>query len=151
MTRVSSSLKTLVAAGLAGAVFGIGLAVSRMTDPTVVLGFLDVSGDFDVRLLCVMAGAVLTTLLGFPLVLRRARPWFEERFRLPVTRVIDTPLVLGAVLFGLGWGLSGYCPGPVLVSAAAGVPTAIAFLAAMLIGAGLHGLWSRLTRRVLPP
>lgn len=132
-----------LAALLAGAVFGAGLALSRMTDPNIVLGFLDVAGDFDPRLAFVLAGAVVTTLIAFRLVLRRGRPWLADRFRLPLARTIDPPLVVGALLFGVGWGLAGYCPGPALVGAAAGVDSALVFVAAMLAGSLLQGMTSR--------
>ena len=132
-----------LAALLAGAVFGAGLALSRMTDPNIVLGFLDVAGDFDPRLAFVLAGAVVTTLIAFRLVLRRGRPWLADRFRLPLARTIDLPLVVGALLFGVGWGLAGYCPGPALVGAAAGVDSALIFVAAMLAGSLLQGMTSR--------
>ncbi len=131
------------AALLAGALFGAGLAWSRMTDPHVVLGFLDLAGDFDPRLAYVLAGAVVTTLITYRAVLRRPRPLLEERFRLPLSRAIDRPLVAGALLFGIGWGLSGYCPGPALVGAAAGVDGALVFVASMLAGSLLQGLTSR--------
>jgi len=127
-------MKRIVAAFLAGAVFGLGLVVGRMSDPNVVLGFLDVAGDFDPSLLFVMAGAVGTTLVAFRFVLRRERPLFDGDFHLPTAKVVDARLVGGAALFGVGWGLSGYCPGPLLVGVAGGSATALLFLPAMLVG-----------------
>ena len=127
-------MKRIVAAFLAGAVFGLGLVVGRMSDPNVVLGFLDVAGDFDPSLLFVMAGAVLTTVVAFRFVLRRERPLFDGDFHLPTAKVVDARLVGGAALFGVGWGLSGYCPGPLLVGVAGGSATALLFLPAMLVG-----------------
>jgi uncharacterized membrane protein YedE/YeeE len=127
-------MKRIVAAFLAGAVFGLGLVVGRMSDPEVVLGFLDVAGDFDPSLLFVMAGAVGTTLVAFRFVLRRERPLFDGDFHLPTAKVVDARLVGGAALFGVGWGLSGYCPGPLLVAVAGGSATALLFLPAMLVG-----------------
>jgi uncharacterized membrane protein YedE/YeeE len=132
-------MKRVVAALLAGALFGIGLVVSRMSDPTVVLGFLDLFGaHFDPTLLIVFASAVATSLLGYRLALGRGRPLLDSNFRLPTAQAIDTPLVLGAAIFGVGWGLSGYCPGPALVAVAAAVKTGLVFLPAMLAGALLQ-------------
>jgi len=91
----------------------------------------------------VLASAFVTTLIAFRLVLRRGRPWLADRFRLPLARTIDPPLVVGALLFGVGWGLAGYCPGPALVGAAAGVDSALIFVAAMLAGSLLQGMTSR--------
>jgi uncharacterized membrane protein YedE/YeeE len=112
--------------------------VGRMTDPNVVLGFLDVAGDFDPTLLFVMLGAVATTALAFRFVLKRDRPLFDEAFHVPTRTQLDRDLVAGAALFGVGWGLAGYCPGPVLVGAAGGAWTALAFVPAMLAGAWLQ-------------
>ncbi|MBD9379546.1 DUF6691 family protein [Pseudoxanthomonas sp. PXM04] len=136
-------MKRWFAALLAGALFGAGLALSRMTDPNVVLGFLDVAGDFDPRLAFVLAGAVATTGVAFRLVLRRRRPLLADRFRLPLSRAIDRPLVIGALLFGIGWGLAGYCPGPALVGAAAGTDSALIFIAAMLAGSAVQAMTAR--------
>ena len=127
-------MKRIIAAFLAGAVFGLGLVIGRMSDPNIVLGFLDVAGDFDPSLLFVMAGAVCTTLIAFRFVLRRERPLFDGDFHLPTAKVVDARLVGGAALFGVGWGLSGYCPGPLLVGVAGGSATALLFLPAMLVG-----------------
>jgi len=131
-------MKRVVAAFLAGALFGVGLVLGGMSDPNVVLGFLDVAGDFNPALLFVMAGAMATTLIAFRFVLRRDRPLFDDDFHLPTATVIDKRLVIGAALFGVGWGLAGYCPGPLLVGVAGGVSTAIWFLPAMLAGALLQ-------------
>jgi len=136
-------MKRWFAALLAGALFGAGLALSRMTDPNVVLGFLDVAGDFDPRLAFVLAGAVATTGVAFRLVLRRRRPLLADRFRLPLSRAIDRPLVIGALLFGIGWGLAGYCPGPALVGAAAGADSALIFITAMLAGSAVQAMTAR--------
>jgi len=127
-------MKAAVAALFCGALFGVGLAIARMTDPLVVLGFLDVFGDFDPTLAFVLLGATMTTGIAFYFVTRRARPILAAEFQLPATRTIDLPLVLGAAIFGVGWGLAGYCPGPALVGAGAGVSTALLFLPAMIVG-----------------
>ena len=136
-------MKRILAAGFAGAVFGIGLAISGMTDPNVVLGFLDVAGAWDPSLAFVMLGAVGTTTLLFRLVLRRGRPVFDPDFHFSMSRALDRRLVVGAGAFGVGWGLSGYSPGPVLVGATAGAWTALMFVPAMLAGAWLQ---RRMTR-----
>jgi uncharacterized membrane protein YedE/YeeE len=130
--------RSALAAFVAGALFGLGLVVSRMADPRVVLAFLDVAGDFDPSLLFVMAGAVAVTAVAFRLVLRRPKPVLAESFTLPTRHEIDTPLVRGAVLFGIGWGLAGYCPGPALVALAGGARDALVFVPAMVLGGWLQ-------------
>lgn len=132
----------ILAALLSGVLFGLGLAVSGMTDPAVVLGFLDLFGDFNPALMFVLGGAVGTTMLAFRLVLRRPAPLLEDKFQLPTRKDIDARLVIGAGLFGIGWGLAGYCPGPALVSAGALVDTALVFVPVMLVSGVL-------TRRLL--
>lgn len=134
----------LLAALLSGVLFGLGLALSGMTDPAVVLGFLDVFGDFNPALMFVLGGAVGTTLLAFRWVLRRPAPLLADGFQLPSRKDIDARLLVGAGLFGIGWGLAGYCPGPALVSAGALVDSALVFVPVMLLGG-----W--LTRRLLAP
>ena len=122
---------------LCGSVFGLGLGVSQMVDPRKVLGFLDVAGAWDPSLAVVMAGALAVTGLGFRFVLRRPAPRLAERFRLSAQRLIDARLVAGAVLFGVGWGLAGYCPGPAIASLGFGNGEALWFVPAMVFGAGL--------------
>lgn len=119
---------------LSGILFGVGLALSGMTDRGRVLGFLDVAGDWDPTLLFVMGGAVLVTLASFRFVLRRPRPVLEAQFHLPSRKHVDGPLVGGAVLFGIGWGLAGYCPGPALASLTALTPNPWLFCAALIAG-----------------
>ena len=123
-----------VTALLAGLVFGFGLALSGMTDSNKVLGFLDVTGAWQPALAFVMGSAVLVTFIGFRLVLKRAAPLFAPTFSLPRKRHIDTPLVLGAALFGIGWGIYGYCPGPALTSLIYGRPDTLYFVTAMVVG-----------------
>lgn len=127
-------MNRLLAALVAGALFGVGLALARMTDPTVVLGFLDVTGRFDPTLAFVLGGAVGTTAIAFKLILRRRQPLFAGDFELPLSRVVDVPLLAGAAIFGVGWGLAGYCPGPALVALAANIGTALVFVLAMVTG-----------------
>ena len=123
---------------VAGLIFGLGLAVSGMTHASKVLGFLDVTGNWDPSLLLVLGGAVAVTVVAFRFILRRPAPVLEEKFKLPVARVIDGPLVVGAAIFGIGWGISGYCPGPgIALLAAPGWETWV-FIPAVLLGAFLH-------------
>ena len=135
-----------VLAGLAaGTLFGAGLAVSGMADPAVVLGFLDLAGSWNPALALVMAGAVSVAFAGYRLVLRRGRPLWGERFALPAARAIDARLLGGAALFGIGWGLAGYCPGPAVASLAALRPGTLAFVLAMLGGMILARTLARAT------
>jgi uncharacterized membrane protein YedE/YeeE len=131
-----------VAALASGVLFGAGLAVSHMTDPAVVLGFLDVAGDWNPTLAFVMGGALVVTAAGYRLVLRRERPLLEPSFQLPTRRDVDARLVGGAAAFGLGWGLVGFCPGPALAALASGQPGVFGFVAALAAG-------SLLARRAL--
>ncbi|WP_266170835.1 DUF6691 family protein [Dyella subtropica] len=132
-----------LAALFAGALFGLGLVVSHMSDPRVVLGFLDLAGDFNPTLMFVLAGAVGVTAIAFWVVLRQPRPVLDESFHVPVTRRIDRPLILGAAIFGIGWGLAGYCPGPALVNLGAGLAEAMVFVPAMLLGGVGYRLLAR--------
>jgi uncharacterized protein len=99
-----------------GIIFALGLTVSEMINPARVIGFLDVTGRWDPTLLLVMAGALAVTIPGFPLILRRPKPFLATRFSLPTKSRIDPPLILGAAIFGVGWGLAGFCPGPALLA-----------------------------------
>ena len=125
----------IVSAALAGLIFGIGLALSGMLDPARVIGFLDVAGGhWDPTLVFVLGGAVTTAFVGFALVRRRRAPLFDSGFHLPQTTAIDGRLLGGAALFGVGWGLVGYCPGPAIASLGfVGEPAAI-FALAMVAG-----------------
>lgn len=125
----------IVAPLLSGLLFALGLGVAGMTLPENVLAFLTFR---DPGLLLTMGGATAVTLLGFPRVLRRERPVFGLRFVLPTRRDIDRPLVVGAALFGVGWGLVGLCPGPALTGLAGGSPQVLLFVLAMLVGMLLH-------------
>lgn len=138
-----SSPRITLAALVSGALFGLGLAMSGMTDPQRILGFLDVFGDFNPALLFVLGGAVTTTMLLFRFVLRRPAPVFAQRFQLSNLRSIDRSLLIGAALFGIGWGLAGYCPGPALVGLGVLSSEALWFVPAMVVGMVLHKLISR--------
>lgn len=126
------------AAAIAGALFGAGLALAGMTDPRRVLGFLDVTGDFDPTLAWVLASALLVSAVGQRWALRRAQPLCAPRFQLPAPRGIDRRLLLGAALFGIGWGWGGYCPGPAIAGLAVASREALWFVPAMLAGFWLH-------------
>ena len=127
-------MKRNAAAFGAGALFAVGLALSGMTRPAKVVGFLDLAGDWDASLAFVMMGAIAVHFVAYRVVLRRPAPLFDVRFHLPTRKDIDLRLVLGAALFGVGWGLGGYCPGPGLVSAAAGSLGAIVFVVGLTVG-----------------
>ena len=137
-----------LAALLAGGLFGVGLVVSQMTNANKVVNFLNVAGDWDPSLALVMVGAIGVHLVLFRLILRRSSPLFAERFRVPARTDIDTRLVGGAALFGVGWALGGFCPGPGIVSLPSGGTHALVFVGAMLGGMLLlHGVDSLRTRR----
>jgi len=136
-------MKQAAAGLLGGVVFGFGLALSGMTDTNRVLGFLDIAGDWQPALLLVMASAVLVTLCGFALVRRLGKPLFAATFHLPTRRAIDTRLLGGAAVFGVGWGIYGYCPGPALTALLYLQRDTVVFVAAMLAGMWLG---SRLQR-----
>ena len=127
-------MAVIVAAGLSGLLFGLGLAVSGMTDPQVVIGFLDVAGAWNPALMFVMGGALVVTAIGFRLVIGRGRPLLGEVFALPTASRLDVRLIGGAAVFGVGWGLAGYCPGPALASLSAATLGVWVFVAAMSAG-----------------
>ncbi|MCG6659749.1 YeeE/YedE family protein [Halomonas campisalis] len=119
---------------IAGLLFGLGLALAGMTDPARVLGFLDVAGAWDPTLMFVLGGAVVTTFIGYRLVFRRLRPLLGDAFQLPTRQDLDARLIGGSALFGIGWGLSGYCPGPAIASVGGLTAPLFAMLVAMVAG-----------------
>lgn len=127
-------MKPTAAAAASGALFGVGLAISGMTRPEKVVGFLDLAGAWDASLAFVMAGAILVHFIAYRVARRRAAPLFDTRFHLPTRKDIDRKLLVGAAIFGIGWGLGGFCPGPGIVAAASGSLPAIAFVVAMTAG-----------------
>lgn len=131
-----------VSALLIGLLFGAGLAISGMMNPAKVLGFLDIAGNWDPTLAFVMGGALIVALPATLLARRRERPVLAERFDMPTRRSLDTPLIAGSALFGLGWGLVGFCPGPAFAALATGYWQAGLFVVAMLAGMAIF----RLTR-----
>lgn len=132
---------------VAGLVFAAGLVLGGMTQPQKIIGFLDVTGNWDPSLAFVMLGAVGLHAVAYRLIVRRSRPLFSDRFLVPKRSDLDRPLVLGALLFGIGWGLGGYCPGPALVATGAGVPDAAIFVAALMGGHWLFGRFHRWSHR----
>jgi hypothetical protein len=124
----------LFTALMTGVLFGFGLSLSEMINPARVIGFLDVAGKWDATLLFVMGGALLVTAPLFPLILRRARPLLDRQFFVPTKSAIDRPLIVGAAIFGIGWGLGGFCPGPALAGLATASPSMALFVVAMIAG-----------------
>lgn len=128
----------VIASILCGILFGVGLVISDMVNPGRVLAFLDVTGAWDPSLALVMGGALIPSTIAYAIKHRRSRPVFETQFHVPDNRSVDAPLVGGAVLFGLGWGLVGLCPGPAIGSLVTGRWEAALFAAAMLAGMFAH-------------
>ena len=134
---------------LVGLLFGLGLIVAGMTDPSKVTGFLDLGGAWDPSLAFVMGGAILVGLGAFAVAKKRTRSFLGGAMQLPTSSQIDKRLVLGSVLFGSGWGLAGFCPGPAIVSLGAGNTKAFAFVLAMLLGMVLFELAEKRQRTIL--
>jgi len=132
------SMPRLIVALFAGALFGVGLAVSEMTNPAKIIGFLDVAGEWDPTLMFVMGGALLVTIPAFRLILRRPHPLLADGFALPTKTALDGRLLGGAALFGVGWGLSGFCPGPAVVALVTGLLPVFAFVGAMVGGMAIY-------------
>jgi uncharacterized membrane protein YedE/YeeE len=116
MTPVSKTILRLFIALIAGTLFGLGLSVSQMIDPAKVVNFLNIFGQWDPSLAFVMGGGLLVNAIATPLILKRKQPIFTTMFRVPVKSQIDSRLIVGGALFGIGWGLAGYCPGPMITS-----------------------------------
>src|SRR6201986_3014841 len=136
-------MPVIIASFLSGLIFGLGLLISGMTEPDKVLGFLDFFGAWDATLAFVMAGACIVAGAGFALARRRSAPLFAAKFSWPSRSDIDAPLVAGSALFGIGWGVSGICPGPALVNLAGLAAPMIVFVAAMALGMFGFDLWQR--------
>jgi hypothetical protein len=134
-----------LASFVCGLLFGVGLLISGMTQPAKVLGFLDVLGRWDPTLAFVMAGALVVSGIGFALTRRRAAPLLAPQHLWPTRRDIDRPLIVGSLMFGVGWGLAGLCPGPALENLASLSPRVVVFVVAMGIGMILQDLWQRRT------
>ena len=126
---------------LAGIIFGAGLTLSDMVNPARISNFLDFAGNWDPTLIFVMAGGLAVTTLGYRFIFRRSSPVVDEKFHLPTQRQIDLPLIGGAALFGVGWGLAGICPGPALADLVTLDPKVLVFVAAMLVGMIAASAW----------
>lgn len=132
------SLSAKLSIFLSGLLFGIGLVISGMSNPAKVIGFLDIAGNWDPSLALVMGGGLLVTLPAFHWVLKRKHPLFEASFYLPSAKDIDSKLLGGAALFGIGWGIAGFCPGPALTALLTFNPTVLLFVGSMIIGMIIH-------------
>ena len=119
---------------MSGVLFGLGLSISGMINPTVVLGFLDIAGEWNPALMFVMVGALLVTTIGYKLVFKRQAPVYDTEFHLPLRQSIDIRLLTGAACFGVGWGMSGYCPGPAISGLVFFQPETLTFVFCMFIG-----------------
>lgn len=124
----------VASAFIVGVLFGLGLTISQMIDPAKIIAFLDIAGAWDPSLLVVMASALAVSFIGYRIVLAREKPAFEPAFQLPTKTGIDRPLLAGSALFGVGWGLSGLCPGPAISAAALGRGEIYVFLVALIAG-----------------
>ena len=133
----------MVASLLCGLLFGAGLLISQMVQPTKVLAFLDIFGAWDPSLAVVMMAALAVSVPGFALAKRHARPVFAEECSWPIKTGLDQQLVIGSMLFGVGWGLVGLCPGPALESLATLSPGILMFVIAMAVGMVLHDIWQK--------
>ncbi len=133
-------MRAYLASLLIGTVFGVGLTVSEMINPAKVIGFLDFAGDWDPTLGVVMAAALAVATLGFAIVRRRREPGLGGTFRIPSRTDVDSRLIGGAVVFGVGWGVAGFCPGPAIAAVATGLWPVLVFVAAMMAGMWLHRL-----------
>jgi uncharacterized protein len=133
-------MKLIAIALISGLLFGVGLTLSQMTNPNKVLGFLDLAGNWDPSLIFVMAGALTVTLLSFRLILKCPAPVFDKAFYLPSKSAIDKTLLIGAAIFGIGWGISGYCPGPSVAGLGLGTSESIVMVFSIYLGFIAHRL-----------
>ncbi len=140
-------MKSTLAGFGSGALFGLGLIVAGMTKPEKVIGFLDFTGSWDPSLMFVMGGAVMVHFILFRVVRRLPTPVFDTKFHIPTRRDLDVRLLIGAALFGIGWGLGGFCPGPGLVSLASGSLAPIVFVLAMTAGMLVQRTWDSIRLR----
>jgi uncharacterized membrane protein YedE/YeeE len=135
-------MSSIVVAFFTAVLFGIGLGVSGMTLPAKVIGFLDITGNWDPSLAFVMIGAIAVHALSYRWITRRSSPLLSAKFQIPTRRDIDWKLVVGAAIFGLGWGLGGLCPGPSIVASASGHVSVLTFVASMVAGVFLHKVFT---------
>lgn len=127
-------MRRTILAALIGLVFGTGIALSGMANPAKVLNFFDIAGTWDPSLAFVMGGALIVTAIGYWVVLRRDKPVCEAKFHLPTNRKLDVPLIAGSAVFGIGWGIAGFCPGGAIPALGLGEMSAWAFVGSMLVG-----------------
>lgn len=132
---------------ICGFIFALGLGISGMTEPAKVTAFLDFSGQWDPTLLFVMVGAILIYAVGYRLVVKTSKPLLADRFQIPPFRKVDRPLALGSAIFGAGWGLAGFCPGPALTSVASLQPQPLVFVSTMLLGMAFYE-WTQRRRNL---
>jgi uncharacterized membrane protein YedE/YeeE len=128
---------------LVGLIFGIGLILAGMTNPAKVIGFLDITGTWDPSLAFVMGGAILVAIVAFRFAKKRTANFLGGAMRMPTSDMIDKRLVIGSLLFGAGWGMAGFCPGPALTSIGTGNPKAVIFVIAMIVGMAIFELADR--------
>jgi uncharacterized protein len=131
-------MKLILSAFLSALVFGVGLGIAGMTLPTKVIGFLDVTGAWDPSLAFVMIGAITVHSLSYRMIMRRPSPVLTPKFLIPSSRDLDAKLLLGALVFGVGWGLGGFCPGPAIVASVSGHASVLIFVASMVVGIYVH-------------
>ena len=122
----------------AGTLFGLGLAISGMVNPAKIIGFLNFAGDWDPTLAFAFGGALLVTIPAFRFILRRPRPVLADEFDLPTKKDVDSHLLAGSAIFGIGWGLAGFCPGPAVTALTSGILPVFAFVAAMVAGMAIY-------------
>ncbi|WP_417580635.1 DUF6691 family protein [Pelagibacterium sp.] len=127
-------MQKVIFAGLIGLIFGAGISVSGMANPAKVLNFFDFAGTWDPSLALVMGGALAVTAIGYLFVLKRPAPIFDAKFHLPASRAVDIPIVAGSAIFGIGWGITGFCPGGSIPALGLGEPDAFVFVLAMIGG-----------------
>lgn len=133
----------IITAFIIGLIFGLGLILSEMTNPAKIKGFLDIFGHWDPSLAMVMLGAVMVTATSFHLTKNRQQSFFGQAIKLPASNNIDHKLIIGSLMFGVGWGLAGYCPGPALASVLQGGYQPLVFVISMLIGMGIFEVFDR--------
>lgn len=131
-------MKLILTALISGILFGIGLTLSQMTNPDKVLNFLDLTGNWDPSLVFVMLGALAVTVTSFRFILKRQAPVFDQKFYLAAKKEIDKPLIIGAAVFGIGWGIAGYCPGPAFAGLGLGNPEGVILVVAIYLGFIVH-------------
>jgi uncharacterized protein len=136
-------MKLIILSLISGILFGAGLALSQMTNPDKVLNFLDIAGNWDPSLIFVMTGALAVTSLCFRKILKRSRPLFDKEFYLSNKSAVDKTLLIGAAIFGIGWGISGYCPGPSVAGLGLGNVEAVVMIFSIYLGFVAHRLFLR--------